>query len=105
MKPIAHFHAFLLLVVFCNGGTTALAKELNAASVAARLDAMKDSIATETSSILRMKTFKANHTTVWRSFEDRASARHKPFTNFCIAFSCCSMDATSLNWVRQRSRL
>lgn len=27
------------------------------------------------------------------------------FTNFCIASSCCSMDSTSLNWVRQRSRL
>ncbi len=27
------------------------------------------------------------------------------FTNCCIASSCCSMDSTSLNWVRQRSRL
>jgi len=35
----------------------------------------------------------------------RAGRRQRPSTNFCMASSCLSIESTSLNWVRARSRL
>jgi hypothetical protein len=81
MKPVARFRAFLLLVVFCIASTAGLAKDLSAARVATQLDALKDSIATETTSILQTNTFKTSYTTVWRSFEDSA------IEAFCVVLS------------------
>lgn len=65
MRPVTRLRAVLLLVVFCVGGTVGLAKDFNAGSVAARLDALKDIIATDTTSILRTNTFTTSYTTVW----------------------------------------
>ena len=97
MKSVARLCVILLVAIYCACGTAGLAKDISAANVAARLYALKDVIARETTSILCTNSFKTSYTTVWRAFEDSA------ITAFCAVLKKHIPDLGAENFDRGKT--
>lgn len=93
-RPFGRFVIRLLSLWLCLawGVATSAADAVTAASVAARLDALKETIAAEITTTLKARPLTGTYTTVWRQFEElviaeleRVLPRHVPeltATNF-----------------------
>jgi len=72
MKPRAHLGIALLAAWCLTGPVSGRAADINAREVAAKLDALRGTIATELTGRLSTNVVRGNYTTVWRQFEDAA---------------------------------
>lgn len=72
MKPKARNRFWLIAVICSFLSVAAGAAELSAKDVATKLDALKETIATELTARLSTNVVRGSYTTVWRQFEDLA---------------------------------
>jgi hypothetical protein len=69
---VPHIRVGLVAIALLVGVFTGRAADLSAKEVAAKLDALRDTIATELTARLSTNTVRGSYTTVWRQFEDGA---------------------------------
>ena len=72
MKLSTRIRIGLVAIVFLIASFTALAAEVSAKEVAARLDLLKVTIAAELTARMTTNSIRGSYTTVWRQFEDLA---------------------------------
>ncbi|MSU59227.1 MAG: hypothetical protein EXS35_13845 [Pedosphaera sp.] len=95
------FSSFLLLD---ESGFAQAAKPANAREIAAKLDAIKETVAAEVTAALRTNAFKGSYTTVWRQFEDAAiDALERVLPRHVPALAATNFDSGNVG--REKNRL
>jgi len=71
-KPQSTMRGVAILLVLCVGVAAGKAGEPSPATIASRLDALKETIAAEVTARIKTNVLSTSYTTVWRQFEDAA---------------------------------